>query len=37
MGYAVTDRFAIALPDGERLPCSHMAKALALADAGEEA
>ena len=28
MGYAVTDRFEIALPDGERLPCAHMAKTL---------
>jgi GNAT superfamily N-acetyltransferase len=28
MGYAVTDRFAIALPDGESLPCAHMAKTL---------
>jgi hypothetical protein len=37
MSYAVTDRFTIALPDGERLPCAHMAKALAPADAGEGA
>ena len=28
MGYAVTDRFDIALPDGEMLPCAHMAKTL---------
>jgi GNAT superfamily N-acetyltransferase len=28
MGYAVTDRFEIALPDGERLPCAHMVKTL---------
>jgi GNAT superfamily N-acetyltransferase len=28
MGYAVTDRFDIALPDGEQLPCAHMAKTL---------
>jgi GNAT superfamily N-acetyltransferase len=29
MGYAVTDRFVIARPDGEQLPCAHMAKPLA--------
>lgn len=28
MGYAVTDRFAIPLPEGETLPAAHMAKAL---------
>ena len=28
MGYAVTDRFDIALPDGEQLPCAHMVKPL---------
>jgi GNAT superfamily N-acetyltransferase len=28
MGYVVTDRFAIALPDGEQLPCAHMGKTL---------
>ena len=28
MGYAVTDRFEIPLPDGESLPCAHMAKTL---------
>jgi GNAT superfamily N-acetyltransferase len=29
MGYAVTERFAIAMPDGESLPAAHMAKTLA--------
>jgi GNAT superfamily N-acetyltransferase len=29
MGYAVTDRFDIAMPDGEVLPAAHMAKTLA--------
>ena len=28
MGYAVTDHFDIALPEGEQLPCAHMAKTL---------
>ena len=29
MGYTVTDRFEIPLPDGESLPAAHMAKSLA--------
>ena len=28
LGYAVTDRFDIALPDGEAIACAHMTKAL---------
>jgi GNAT superfamily N-acetyltransferase len=28
LGYVVTERFEIALPDGEVLPCAHMVKAL---------
>jgi GNAT superfamily N-acetyltransferase len=32
LGYIVTDRFEIDLPDGEVLPCAHMAKAIAPVD-----
>lgn len=37
LGYAVTDRFDITLPDGEVLPCAHMVKILTPAAAGVRA